>query len=322
MDRGRSYAGQKGLRSIKTDISGKTNYVTQYVFFKIDPSRMRGIIDTTMKRILRSIYNNIPGKRHLFAIVRNIYCPPEHIYRHLHFKGVFECKLGTGEGVKIYHPGSHIENRIFWQGLNYGFEPDSIRLWMRLCRSFSNGDILDIGANTGIYTILAKASNPCCTVHAFEPHPDIYLGLLQNISINKMQVSALNVGVGSIVGNRSIQDFTGRSETIFASIVSIDNLIDERVINNPVLIKIDVEGYEVEVLKGFQKYINYFLPTILIEVLSDQIADKLETLLPLNHYRKFNISETGSIRETDRLTKSDCYNYLLCSASTAQILGL
>jgi FkbM family methyltransferase len=275
-----------------------------------------------MKRILRSIYNNIPFKRHLFSIIKKIYRPPRHIYRHLHFKGVFECKIGTGEAVKIYHPGSHIENRIFWEGLDSGFEPDSIRLWMRLCRYLSKGDILDIGANTGIYTILAKACNPCLTVHAFEPHPDIYLGLLQNISINSMQVSALNVGVGSIVGNRSIQDFSGRCETIFAPIVSIDNLIDERVINYPVLIKIDVEGYEVEVLKGFQKHINYFLPTILIEVLSDEIGEELETLLPLNRYKKFNISETGSIRETDRLTKSDCYNFLLCSASTAQIIGL
>ena len=67
----------------------------------------------------------------------------------------------------IIHFGTEIENDIFWKGLTGGWEKISMKLWMQLCRKAKV--ILDIGANTGIYALTAKAVKPESSVFAFEP---------------------------------------------------------------------------------------------------------------------------------------------------------
>lgn len=120
----------------------------------------------------------------------------------------------------------------------------------------------DIGANVGSYTVLASGCVGARTV-AFEPVPSTFLWLLKNIKINSLQqkVNGLNIGLGSA---KSILHFTSSYDTI-NHVISKNEIqheknfvevqvetFDEVASKNgvPVLIKIDVEGFETEVLRG------------------------------------------------------------------------
>lgn len=88
------------------------------------------------------------------------------------------------------------------------------------------------------------------------------------------------------------------------------------------MIKIDVETHEAEVLEGFSEYISLFKPNMLIEILTDEVASKVEALVKGLAYLYFNIDENGGIRQVTELKKSDYYNYLFCNEEMAKKLKL
>jgi len=88
------------------------------------------------------------------------------------------------------------------------------------------------------------------------------------------------------------------------------------------LIKIDVEQHEPQVLAGFKQHLAAFKPTLLIEILTNSVAEQVYESVKDLGYLYYNIDETKGVRRTERLEKSDYYNYLLCSPETAQMLGL
>lgn len=123
---------------------------------------------------------------------------------------------------------------------------------------------LDVGANVGSYTILAAAHIGCQT-WAFEPIPSTFKFLERNISLNKAtaKVTAFACAVGGKKGKANItssldtvnhvlpQHTNGALPSIEVPIVTIDDTLPANV--HPVLVKIDVEGFESEVLAGMRK---------------------------------------------------------------------
>lgn len=120
------------------------------------------------------------------------------------------------------------------------------------------GDLfVDVGANVGVYTMLAYHTGADCI--AFEPAPLAYGALARNIALNNAaaRVAARQEAVGSTRGSLHIttgEDCTnhvaveGDSGTVEVPVSRIDDL--PRV---PLLIKIDVEGFESEVLAGAER---------------------------------------------------------------------
>jgi FkbM family methyltransferase len=119
---------------------------------------------------------------------------------------------------------------------------------------------LDIGANVGTYTVLA-AGVTGSSVMAFEPIPTTHARLLSNLQVNSLNASvvALNIGLGAESGylvfsadldseNHVLQ--TGmqiEGEITRVNVDSLDNVLGGRM---PTMIKIDVEGFETEVIRG------------------------------------------------------------------------
>lgn len=136
-----------------------------------------------------------------------------------------------------------------------------------------NDLFVDIGANIGSYTILGANETGAETI-AFEPVPKTFDILKMNIALNGLEnVRAFNVGLG---GKKEISKFTKSLDTINhvalefetdaleVQMDKFDNLID---INKTTLIKIDVEGFEAEVLKGMDGALkNSNLKGIIIEM--------------------------------------------------------
>lgn len=115
---------------------------------------------------------------------------------------------------------------------------------------------IDVGANVGSYTILGGATG--ANVTAIEPLPKTFKILQKNIMINvfPQKVEALNIGIAAQEGilfftnyldtvNHVVPEGTSGSQPVPVS--TIDQLCKQEC---PLLIKIDVEGYELEALKG------------------------------------------------------------------------
>ncbi|UPK72764.1 FkbM family methyltransferase [Chitinophaga filiformis] len=138
------------------------------------------------------------------------------------------------------------------------------------------GDLfVDVGANVGGYTVLASGHVEAETI-AIEPAPATYAKLQANIRINDMadRVHALNIALGSaagVVNFTTSLDTTNHvvvgeeaADTVEISIDTLDNVLEDQ---SPILLKIDVEGFETEVLKGAKKILQQqSLKAIIIEL--------------------------------------------------------
>lgn len=139
----------------------------------------------------------------------------------------------------------------------------------------SNDLFIDIGANVGAYTILASSEINAKTI-AIEPVPSTYKNLMDNVLINNIQekVNALNIGLGSKNGKlKFTKSFDSvnhvatenETDTIEVDIDTLDTILLKE--QCPILLKIDVEGFETEVIKGADTtLLNKSLKVIIIEL--------------------------------------------------------
>jgi len=287
-----------------------------------------------MKSLIKSIYTFIPFKRQLFSAMR-LLPVPKSVYQHLHFKGVFKVKFENYQFL-INHYGYQVENELFWSGLTHGWEKISMRLWIDLCKDA--GTIIDIGANTGVYSLVAKAIQPKAIVFGFEPVKRVYEKYKANCALNHFDVHCLEYAASNFDGEAVIYDSTAEhvysvtvnkntapeTDTIKTTIKTkkLSTFIRENNIGSIDLIKIDVETHEPEVLEGMEEYLNTFQPTLLIEILSDEVGEKVQNLIKDMDYLYFNIDEVNKPQRVDKIVKSAYYNYLICKKEVAKKLNL
>lgn len=307
----------------------------------MEPDRVRPVFlrpcEPLMKTILKRVYHSLPFKREIFTLLRSVGKPPQRIYQHLHFKGIIPVKIDQQHQFRINHYGYQVENEIFWAGLTNGWEKVSIRLWIELCRK--SEVIFDVGANTGIYSLIAQCMNPQSKVYAFEPVKRVFSKLEENIKLNEYKVTTVRKALSNYDGEAVIYDLPSEhiySVTVNKSLlgpnnpgietkiqtVTLNTFIRENHIGKIDLMKIDVETHEPEVLDGFSDYLNKFRPVLLIEILSDEVGERVEKMVDGLEYLYFNIDENSGIRRVTKITKSDYYNYLLCSQEIAKALSL
>jgi len=142
------------------------------------------------------------------------------------------------------------------------------------------GVAIEVGANMGGITVpLAQKVGPHGLVYAFEPQPLIFQQLCANLALNDLvNVSALNAACGAQPGQFGIARLNPARESNFAGVklenvtldggplkVRIERLDD--VVDPPRLdlIKADVEGMEIDVLRGGAGLISRFRPTLYVE---------------------------------------------------------
>lgn len=291
-----------------------------------------------MKKLLKQAYDVVPLKKELFSFTRHLWVPSERIYRHLHFKGVFEVRIDEEHAFRMRHYGFLIENEIFWKGLHAGFEKVSMSLWIKLLRH--SNIVFDVGANTGLYSLVTKAIRPDARVFAFEPIQRVYTRLQGNNALNGYDIMCVKKAASNANGKAIVYDTPTEhvlSVTVGKNLnspekkviptevetIRLDTFIKEQQLDRLDLMKLDVETHEPEVLEGLGEYLGRYHPTMLVEVLNDETGKRVEQIVDGLGYLYFNIDdEAGSVRRAERITKSDYYNYLLCDLNTARMLGL
>lgn len=175
--------------------------------------------------------------------------------------------------IKLY-TSSELSGHIFCGAFEW-----EEREW--LASELKSGDTFyDIGANIGLFTLLA--SEKCRHVVAFEPTAETYRMLTENVALNNQpaNIQLINAAASDKNGMQDIYVLTngkdawnsmavkpeeGQYRVDQITTVNVDELVQTERIPAPHVIKIDVEGWELHVLKGLEKTITQYRPVMLIE---------------------------------------------------------
>ncbi len=292
---------------------------------------------TNFKKIVKDAALSVPLKG-AFQIIKKLAKPRKNFYWYLRFRGDFTVPIDETHSFKIRSHGSSVENSIFWAGLTGEWEAASMKIWINLVKDAEV--IFDVGANTGVYSLVAKALNPKSKVYAFEPVERIFNKLEYNNRLNDYDIVCLDSAASNADGTATIYDlpddnpysvtinrdfFPPDTEVIpiVINTLRLDTFIEKSKLDRLDLIKLDVETHEAEVLEGLGDYLDKFKPTLLVEILNDEIGKKIEEFVHGKGYLYFNIDEdSGSIRRVEQITKSDYYNYLICNETVARRIHL
>ncbi len=132
---------------------------------------------------------------------------------------------------------------------------------------------IDIGANVGSYTVLAGSAVGASCI-SIEPVPSTFTHLVENIELNSIndRVDHLNIALGETPGklrfstdkdtmNHVIAESEDCQRCIEVEVKSLDDVVRERV---PTVIKMDVEGWEANVVAGAKNILSQESPLALI----------------------------------------------------------
>ncbi len=185
-----------------------------------------------------------------------------------------------------------IANRIY-----YGQRWEDAEAKVFLAIAKMSRVILDVGANSGVYSIIAGAVNLNAKVYSFEPNPVNFKRLVENVSLNSLKnVIPVQLAVGnsekdvkfsvqdeskltetsSVVSNFANSFAQGKMKEINVKQTTLDTFIKKHHIK-PDFIKIDVEYYEKEVLLGASELLKKHEPLVMCEVL---VYDVIKSLYP------------------------------------------
>lgn len=153
-----------------------------------------------------------------------------------------------------------------------------------LC-TYAQGAVLDIGANVGSHSI--NFSRVADVVYAFEPQPRIFYNLCANLLINHVtNVVPFNMALGSTCGITSVPalDPTKPGSPMGVGVGRGSQLtriqtLDSLGISPIHFIKIDVEGHELEVLKGGHETLARENAILYVEIHIPELIDQVRTYL-------------------------------------------
>ncbi|MBU2855950.1 FkbM family methyltransferase [Acidithiobacillus ferrooxidans] len=223
------------------------------------------------------------------------------------------------DGISLWIDLSdHIESQVYLHDMQEG-DRGLIRL---LRRQWTAGKtFIDIGANIGVYTAMAaKRIGSGGMVYAFEPVQRTFKRMEDNIKLNNFaNVKTYNIALSSTTGTASIwipkHNNLGMSslhpnstsldeETIMA--ITLDRWVKQEKINTVDIIKIDVEGHELEVLKGALDTITKLRPIIALELSREHLGragtspEDIAELLITCGYQAYGISDYGEALPANR----------------------
>jgi FkbM family methyltransferase len=181
-----------------------------------------------------------------------------------------------GKPIRFHcSPDNYIEHNIIKHGLGSRFIVDLI-----VEHAKPGSIVVDVGANIGSVSIPVAAVMPECEVYAFEPNPSAMRKFRRNLALNHVaNLHAFEIGIADSSGTLNfhsqendlgVSSFlppdreTANVNQIEVRVDTLDNLSRQWV--EPVsVIKVDVEGFEVQVLRGAATLISEQRPIIIFE---------------------------------------------------------
>jgi FkbM family methyltransferase len=268
-----------------------------------------------LEKLLLNFTVNKPADSFFVKLIPNNYQYAPNTYR-------FVTRNGINYKVDLY-------DYIGWW-IYFGLkEVSRIRLYKL---SNTNNTIIDVGTNIGETLMnFAKRTLPGGEVHGFEPDAQNHRHCSENLHLNNFNNIVLNnLGLGSEAGQFYIKTNTPsnrggnkvsteyiENNTNVIKIITLDQYVTQKHLNKIDLIKIDVEGYELHVLKGASQAIDKFKPVFFIELDDNNLKEQGHSAKALIH---FLLERNYSIRnsETDQMVNestdfSNCHYDIICN---------
>lgn len=236
---------------------------------------------------------------------------PDAVANRLPFLGQV-CVRGPGQWRLRFHtygPGGkdRIAIRLGRYGL-WSYEGETTRIFLPLVARANT--VIDIGANTGFFALLAAIANPGCKVWAFEPVPFIHEMLLQNLRLNGLSnLESVPMAVADFTGetpffvtrtsggipldSSACSGFRERVEEFRLPTITLDEYVEKKQLPKLDLVKIDAEATEIKVIRGALRTLRQHRPLVICEVLENVNQDGLEQMLGVLGYRFYHISPAG-----------------------------
>jgi FkbM family methyltransferase len=157
----------------------------------------------------------------------------------------------------------------------------------------------DIGANAGFFSLLGSLLvGPSGRVISFEPHPATARSCKAQLKANSLEnVTVVVAAVTDTVGTAelsdgeysvmtSLKDAGTAPKTITVATTTLDREITEYPV--PDVVKIDIEGAEIDALRGAHVLIDNNKPIFLVELHSKELATQYEALMKAYGYQTFS----------------------------------
>ena len=216
------------------------------------------------------------------------------------------------------------------------FEAPMPQLFAKAVLDAGKGSIIDVGANTGFYTLLATAVSRKVTVTAYEPMNEVRAILTSNLKLapGRSRVSIRPNAISSTSGICTLfvpdgshglvetsasllREFKGGSGyTCDVQALTLDSAhINERKV---AVIKIDAEGHDLDVLIGAQQILMRHRPVVFLEVLLGADEAALTQILQRCRYVDVALTGDGAFVQRDTVRHhTDAWNHMWLPSDTA-----
>jgi FkbM family methyltransferase len=180
----------------------------------------------------------------------------------------------------------------FWRQMRFGNFATAEPEYARLAEWIAEGDwVIDVGANVGHYTVrLSQLVGTTGRVLAFEPVPDTFELLASNVAAaGARNVTLFNTAVSSQTAamgiampvfdsglkNYYMAALTSQDSEFEVLTITLDNIdLPKRI----ALVKMDVEGHELQALQGMERLLRRDRPRLIVEGVSDEVGELLASL--------------------------------------------
>jgi FkbM family methyltransferase len=220
--------------------------------------------------------------------------------------------------------------------MNY-YEPFTRTVLEELTRS--QDVFIDVGANAGLFSLVAARLNPRLRGISFEPNPRMFellsrnkqLNALSNLTVEPVALSNRE-GEGRLFLNSSdmsaslTPDFQSSFNPVTGSVsvrtTTLDKYLEEHAIEGSLVLKVDVEGHEREFLDGAQRTLETRKPDMIMEVLGRFDSEMIGRFKSLG-YRFYKITDRGLLKsekvQLTRIGDFTFFNYLFTTRAESEM---
>lgn len=177
-----------------------------------------------------------------------------------------------------------------------GYEPETIAIWLAALQSQPAGLALDVGANVGIFALLAAAQSDR-TVMAFEPSPDLAQVARSTAFYNGLDLRVVEVALGDRNGQATLHlsdisdasnslspTFRRSTRQVTVEVVTLDAFLSGEE-TGPAVMKIDTETTESAVLDGARATLERHRPLVICEIVPGTDSTSISALMSTLDYR-------------------------------------
>ncbi|MEV0092668.1 FkbM family methyltransferase [Streptomyces sp. NPDC050738] len=239
----------------------------------------------------------------------------------MHPTGAWTVAAPDGESfVYVSGDADVMARKVIWTNLRH-WEETTVPVFYELARTARR--FVDIGAFSGVYTLLACRANSSLEAVAVEPNPVAADMLVRNIDANDLhgRVTISRTALSDAPGRTRLSvpgDTTAASlrpsprevTSVDVEVTTADLLLGDEPVD---LVKIDVEGLEPQVLLGMENTIRTHYPTLIAECLTAAALEELwETAAELGYRHIHHLSSNGPVLVTPGVVPQDAYaNFLI-----------